>query len=66
MRRGSPIGATPAVGGMIVRLRQQADQLLIMGRNGRDQIESRFSRDCCGAAYENMLEKLCRGAGRTP
>jgi colanic acid biosynthesis glycosyl transferase WcaI len=50
---------------MILRLRRQPDQLLIMGRNGREQIESRFSRECCSAAYESMLEKLCRGAGRT-
>jgi colanic acid biosynthesis glycosyl transferase WcaI len=50
---------------VILRLRQQPDELLVMGRNGRAQLESRFSRECCSDAYECMLEKLCQGAERT-
>jgi colanic acid biosynthesis glycosyl transferase WcaI len=44
----------------ILKLRQQDDLLINMGRNGRSQLETRFSRIQCADMYEHMLIDLCR------
>jgi len=50
----------------VLGLRGQADALAEMGRKGRAQLVSRFSRASCVDAFEEMLSELCRGGARTP
>jgi colanic acid biosynthesis glycosyl transferase WcaI len=45
----------------LLGLRGQAAVLAEMGQNGRSQLESRFSRECCVDAFEGMLSKVCQG-----
>ena len=48
----------------ILKLRQQRHLLDQMGRNGRSQLEDRFSRTRCVEMYEQMLLSYCQnGAG---
>ena len=44
----------------ILSLRHQGDQLLEMGRNGRSQLEARFSRARCVGMCEQLLLALLR------
>lgn len=45
----------------LIDFNEQPARLADMGRNGRMQLEERFSRGCCVAAYEKMLLGVCRG-----
>jgi colanic acid biosynthesis glycosyl transferase WcaI len=51
---------------VLLSLRGQAALLAEMGRNGRSQLENRFSRGRCVDAFENMLLEVCRGGAGTP
>lgn len=51
---------------VLLGLRGQADVLAEMGRNGRSQLESRFSRVRCVDAFEDMLTELCQRGVKTP
>ena len=51
---------------VLLGLRGQPDVLAEMGRNGRSQLESRFSRGCCVDAFEDMLTALCQRGVKTP
>jgi colanic acid biosynthesis glycosyl transferase WcaI len=42
----------------ILKMKQQPDQLTRMGKNGRSQLESRFSRSHCIEEHEHMLLTL--------
>jgi colanic acid biosynthesis glycosyl transferase WcaI len=55
-----PTGHPDLLAQAILKLRQQDDLLNDMGQNGRDQLETKFSRARCADMYEHMLTNLYR------
>jgi colanic acid biosynthesis glycosyl transferase WcaI len=48
----------------ILKLKNQSEVLVVMGQNGRIQLENRFSRARCVNEYENMLLELCKKSSK--
>jgi colanic acid biosynthesis glycosyl transferase WcaI len=44
---------------MILNLKEHGSRLIEMGQNGRNQLETKFSRRRCVEMYESMLQRLC-------
>jgi colanic acid biosynthesis glycosyl transferase WcaI len=50
----------------ILKLKQQNEELAAMGKNGRIQLENKYSRARCVNEYETMLLELCKKSSKLP